>query len=240
LSPASVNKALSALRGVLKDAWRLGHITAEDFARATDITPVRGSAPLRGRALAPNEVAALFHVCMEDRTSAGPRDAVILALGVAAGLRRAEIAGLDLADLDLDREVVRVHGKGQKIREVPVKSGSLDALRAWLTCRGTGPGPLLCRVRRGGRVELRRLAPQAILRVCEKRGREAGIPGFVAHDLRRTYISALLDLGIDLSVASDLAGHSSPNTTKKYDRRGERARHRAAEAIVVPYVWTES
>jgi site-specific recombinase XerD len=69
-------------------------MTAEDLARATDIEPVRGSTPLRGRALATNEVAALFHVCMEDRTPAGPRDAVILALGVAAGLRRAEIAGL--------------------------------------------------------------------------------------------------------------------------------------------------
>ncbi len=111
----------------------------------------------------------------------------------------------------------------------------MDALRAWLDCRGTEPGALVCRIRKGGRVELPRLAPQSILRVCEKRGREAGIPGFVAHDLRRTYISALLDHGVDLAVASDLAGHSSPNTTKRYDRRGERARHRAAEAIVVPY-----
>jgi integrase/recombinase XerD len=88
-----------------------------------------------------------------------------------------------------------VLGKGRKVREVPIKSGTLDALRAWLACRGTASGPLVCWVRRGGRLELRRLAPQAILRVCEKRGREAGISGFVAHDLRRTYISALLDLG---------------------------------------------
>jgi integrase len=57
--------------------------------------------------------------------------------------------------------------------------------------------------------------------------------------LRRTYISALLDQGVDLSVASELAGHSSPTTTKRYDRRGERARHAAAETIVVPYVWRE-
>jgi len=42
---------------------------------------------------------------------------------------------------------------------------------------------------------------------------------------------------VDLSVASELAGHSSPTTTKRYDRRGERARHAAAETIVVPYVW---
>jgi len=45
-------------------------------------------------------------------------------------------------DLDLGRELVRVHGKGRKVREVPVKNGTLDALRAWLHCRGDEPGPL--------------------------------------------------------------------------------------------------
>jgi integrase len=124
----------------------------------------------------------------------------------------------------------------ENVREVPVKNGTLDALRAWLQFRGVEPGPLVCPVRKGGKVELRRLAPQAILRVCEKRAQEAGIEEFAAHDLRRTYISALLDQGVDLSVASELAGHSSPAKTKRYDRGGERARHAAAETIVVPYV----
>jgi len=235
LSPASVNKALAALRGVLREAWRLGLMSAEDLARATDLEPVRGSRPLRGRALEPHEVAALFHACMRDSSPAGPRDAVVLALGLAAGLRRAEIAGLDLADVDLEREVVRVHGKGNKLREVPVKGGTLEAIRAWLACRGGEPGPMVCPVGKGGRVELRRLAPQAILRVCEKRGREAGIPEFAAHDLRRSYISALLDQGVDLSLASDLAGHTSPTTTRRYDRRAERARNAAAASLAVPY-----
>ena len=235
LSAATVNKALAALRGVLREAWRLGLMSAEELARATDLQPVRGSRPLRGRALEPNEVAALFNCCMRDASAAGPRDAVVLALGLAAGLRRAEIAGLTLNDVDLDREVVRVHGKANKVREVPVKSGTLEAIRAWLAKRGAEPGPLVCPVSRAGRVTINPLAPQAILRVCEKRGREAGIEQFVAHDLRRTFISALLDRGVDLSVASDLAGHSSPVTTKRYDRRGERARHAAASTLVVPY-----
>jgi integrase len=235
LSPATVNKALCAIRGVLKEAWRLRIIGAEDLARATDIEAVRGSVPLRGRALSGYEVAALFHSCMRDQSPAGPRDAVILALGLGAGLRRAEIAGLDVADVDLQREVVRVHGKGHKIREVPIKGGTIEALEAWLVHRGDEPGSLVCPIRKGGRIEPGRLAPQAILRVCEKRGREAGISGFTAHDLRRTYVSVLLDQGVDLSVASDLAGHSSPNTTKRYDRRGEGARHAAAKTIVVPY-----
>lgn len=235
ISPTTVNKALCALRGVLKEAWRLGAMGAEDLAQATDIEAVRGSVPLRGRALSGYEVAALFHACMRDQSPAGPRDAVILALGLGAGLRRAEIARLDLTDVDLEREVVLVHGKGHKIREVPIKGGTIEAVTAWLDHRGNEPGPLVCRIRKGGRIGLTRLAPQAILRVCAKRRREAGISGFTAHDLRRTYVSVLLDQGVDLSVASDLAGHSSPNTTKRYDRRGEIARHAAAQTIFVPY-----
>jgi len=235
LAPSTINKALSALRCVLREAWRLGLMSAEDLARATDLAPVRGSVPLRGRALEAHEVVRLFQVCMADRTPAGLRDAVILALGLGGGLRRAEIVGLDLVDVDLGREVVRVHGKGRKVREVPVKGGTLEALRAWLVVRGGEPGPLVYPVRKGGRVVPGRLASQAVLRVCEKRGRQAGLADFGAHDLRRTYISTLLSRGVDRSVASDLAGHSSPNTTRRYDRRGETARHAAAEAAGVPF-----
>jgi integrase len=210
-------------------------MSAEELARATDLEPVRGSTPLRGRALEAHEIARLFDACMRDQSPAGPRDAVVLALGLAAGLRRAEIAGLSLADVDLAGEVVRVAGKGRKVREVPIKGGTLEALRAWLRCRGEAAGPLVCAVRKGGRVEPSRLAPGAILRVCEKRCGEAGLRDFSPHDLRRTYVSTLLDRGVDLSTAADLAGHASPHTTKRYDRRGERARHSAAEVIVVPF-----
>ena len=234
LSPATINKILSALRGVLREAWRLGLMNAEDLARAVDVEAVKGSRPLRGRALAHREVVALFDACARDLSPAGTRDAVILALGLGAGLRRAEIVGLQLADVKLDLEIIRVLGKGKKIREVPVKGGTLEAIRRWLLIRGEEPGALLVAVRKGGRLGTAGLAPQAILRVCEKRGREARMFDFAAHDLRRTYISVLLDRGVDLSVASDLAGHSSPSTTKRYDRRGERAKHSAAEVVSVP------
>ncbi len=236
LSPATINKSLCALRGVLREAWRLGLMSAEEFARANDVEAVRGSTPLRGRALDSREVAALFHACMRDSSPAGPRDAVILALGFGAGLRRAEMTGLDLSDVNLERELVSIVGKGNKIREVPIKGGTIEALRAWYDHRGTEPGPLLWPVRKGGRLRSTRLAPQAILRVCEKRAREAGVSGFSPHDMRRSYVSALLDCGVDLATASDLAGHASANTTQRYDRRGERARHAAAAAIAVPFV----
>ncbi|MCP5070059.1 MAG: tyrosine-type recombinase/integrase [bacterium] len=114
----------------------------------------------------------------------------------------------------------------------PVKGGTLEAIRRWLLIRGEGP--LLVAVRKGGRLGTQGLAPQSIMRVCEKRGREVGVADFAAHDLRRTYISVLLDRGVDLSVASDLVGRGSPSTTKRYDHRGERAKHSAADAVSVP------
>ena len=239
LGPASVNKILCALRGVLREAWRLGQMSAEDYHRSADLEPIRGAAVLRGRALEPNEIAALFHVLHRDDSPGGARDAAVLALGLAGGgLRRAEISGLELPrSLDQGTWVLTVDGKGSRIREVPLKNGSVDALRAWLSWRGDRPGPLLCPVLKGGHIRLRRLSGEAIYRICVKRALEAEIPPFTPHDMRRTYISTLLDRGVDLSMVSQLVGHvSGPGITAKYDRRDERARHEAAEAITVPYV----
>ena len=59
-----------------------------------------------------------------------------------------------------------------------------------------------------------------------------------ASTLRRTYISSLLNRGVDISVVSKLCGHESgPNITARYDRRGERAKHAAAETLTLPYVF---
>ena len=145
------------------------------------------------------------------------------------------MVGLQVADVKFELEILRVLGKGQKLREVPIKGGTLESIRRWLLIRGGEAGPLLVQVRKGGLLGTTGLAPQAILRVCEKRGQEAGVLDFAAHDLRRTYISVLLDRGVDLSVASDLAGHSSPSTTKRYDRRGERVKRKAAQLLHVPF-----
>ena len=65
--------------------------------------------------------------------------------------------------------------------------------------------------------------------------RRAGVAKFSPHDGRRSYISALLDAGADLSVVSTLVGHSSPSTTARYDRRGERAGRAAVARLQIPY-----
>lgn len=113
LKPATVNKILAALRRVLKEAWRLGQMSAEDFHRAADIPTIRSDTLPRGRALSAGEIAALFRVCA-DGTRGGVRDAALLAVLYAGGLRRSEAVGLDLSDYQPDTGACGV-GKEEKI-----------------------------------------------------------------------------------------------------------------------------
>jgi integrase len=91
-------------------------------------------------------------------------------------------------------------------------------------------------VNKGDRIAFRRMTDQAVLGIVRKRGQEAGVARFSPHDLRRTFVSDLLDAGADLSTTKRLAGHSSEATTGRYDRRGEEAKKKAAQLLHVPYV----
>ena len=117
LKPASVNTTLAALRGVAREAWRLGYLTAEEHARVRDLKALRGSTLPAGRAAAQDELAALFAACAADPAPAGRRDAAILALLYAGGVRRNELAGLTLADYDPAAPALLVRrAKGRKER----------------------------------------------------------------------------------------------------------------------------
>lgn len=79
------------------------------------------------------------------------------------------------------------------------------------------------------------MSEQGVLRALQRRGEQAGVAPFSPHDLRRTFISDLLDAGADIVTVSQLAGHASPSTTSRYDRRGEEAKLRAIDLLNVPY-----
>ena len=175
----TVNKQLSALRGVLREAWELGLMETEHYHRAAAVRAVKGSsaAAATGRSLARAELRALIEVCLAPVsprkgdapvvTEKGQRDAALVALGYGCGLRRDELATLMVGDLDLVQRRVVVRGKGNKERVVPIPPGAFHALRDYLGVRlaglvgsdGEAPPllsplyketPLFVRARRGG------------------------------------------------------------------------------------------
>ncbi len=233
--PATVNKFLSALRGVLKSAWLLGEMTAEEYQKAITIPSVKNTTLPAGRELDMAELTALMSVCRADQSSTGVRDAAILAILYSAGLRRAEIVGLNLADYSIREERLIVRGKGGKERLAWLNRGAASAIEDWLAIRGDDAGPLFLPINKSGRLMERRLTTQAVYHILKKRGEEAAIESFSPHDFRRTFVSNLLDAGADISTVSKMAGHSNVQTTARYDRRPEDAKRRAADLLHIPY-----
>jgi site-specific recombinase XerD len=234
-APATVNKMLSALRGTLKAAWRLGQMDATAYQQAADLEPVKGSTLPRGRALSAGELRALFDTCAGDPSPAGARDAALFAI-LYAGLRRSEAVALDLADYDPEAGALTVRaGKGHKDRTTYTDDGGREALADWLAIRGQEPGPLLYPIRKGGRLQRRRMSGDAVLEILSRRAERACVAACSPHDLRRTWIGDLLDAGADIATVQALAGHENVQTTARYDRRPEATKRRAGNLLHVPY-----
>lgn len=234
-APATVNKMLAAVRGVLREAFELDLMTAEEYQRAISVRAVKGERLLRGRALRAGELRALFAVCRHDKTPAGARDGALLAVLYGSGLRRSEAVALDVGDYGREEESLRVRaGKGNRERMVYLAAGQGSLIDRWLAVRGSAAGPLFRAVAKGGKIQARRLSDRAVLYIVERRGKAAGLAHFSPHDLRRTMIGDLLDAGADISTVQKLAGHAQVTTTTRYDRRDEGSKKRAAGLLHIP------
>lgn len=234
-APASARVHLAALRGVLRESWRLGRMDGETYHRAIALPPVKGSRLPAGREIAVAEIGKLFEACASDPTPRGRRDAALLGLAFGAGLRRSEIAALTVADFDATTAALRLIGKGDRERIAFATNGTRDALAAWLDVRGADPGPFLRGVNRHGRIG-GGMTAQAVLLALQRLAARAGVAPFTPHDCRRSFVSRLLDAGADVVSIAALAGHQSIETTRRYDRRGARAAQAAAALLAVPYL----
>ena len=232
--PAYARKHLAALRKVLRYAWKLGVMDAEDYQRAIDLEPISGSRLPVGRSVAEAELAALLRVCAEDPGPAGIRDAALIATLYSTGARRAELAAADIEDYDPGNRSLTIIGKGNKQRRVYVQEQAAVLLGRWLALTDRTAGPLFLRIDRWGNIRAEGLSDDAIRNRIQKRRKQAKLPKLNPHDLRRTFIGALLNTGADLSTAQRLAGHSSPVTTTGYDLRPDAVDQAAVDRLPLP------
>lgn len=225
LSPATVNRTLAALRMTLGEAKRIRGpdgvriLSLEDYTDAVDVANVSRKALPAGREVTRVELSAMFGVCEA-------RDAAILATIYGGGLRRSEAVRLLITDWNADVGSIAVrHGKGDKDRIVFLPDQSRAAIVAWIQVRGDGDGALF-----------NIKSPEGIREILKNVAAKAAVAPFSPHDLRRSYISHMIEAGADLSVIRDQVGHANVQTTVSYDRRGDRAKAAAAKLLSVPYL----
>ena len=228
----TANYGLCALRGVLKECWRLGLMSHEEFRRTTDLAAVRGDSTAAGRVLTVDELVALFRVCAEDTSPKGIRDSAILAVLYSTGLRRSELLALNTGDYNGGTLTVR--GKGNRVRLAYVVGEARRMLQAWLKLRSGAGHPIFVAIRKGNTVTEHRLDGRSLAEVLRRRAEEAEIEPFSPHDVRRTTATHLLNSGIDISVVKEMLGHKFLATTVLYDRRGEKAKKQAVNVLVMP------
>jgi integrase/recombinase XerC len=203
LGRASTARLLSATRAFTRFLVREGAL-AEDPARALRAPRLRRPLPLH---LGEAEVARLIEA------AAGVRDRALLETLYGAGLRVSELVGLDLEDLDLERGIARVRGKGRKERLAPLGGAAVRELRAWLEARPRGEqARAVFTNARGGRLTARSV--HRVVKACAAR---AGVDARVRpHALRHSFATHLLDRGANLREVQELLGHKNLATTQVY------------------------
>jgi integrase/recombinase XerD len=227
LAPTSLRRRAASIRGFYRFAFGEGLI-AVDVASHIDLPRQPRLLP---ETLTVEEVERLLDAAPD------LRGRTLLELLYAAGLRVSEALGLDREDLSIDGGFVRVIGKGDRERLVPVGDIALDWLGRWLE---EGRPSLLeagkAGFERGGPLFLgdrgRRLARQQAFAIVRAAARRAGLPERVSpHTLRHSFATHLLEGGADLRIVQELLGHASISTTQLYTHlTGERVREVYARA----------
>jgi integrase/recombinase XerC len=153
----------------------------------------------------------------DDGSPIGLRDVAMLELLYATGVRVGELVGLDIDDLDRERQVVRVLGKGRKERTVPYGKPAAAALDRWVShgrhaLQVEGAGGALFLGARGRRIDQRAVRTLVHRRIADV----PGAPDLGPHGLRHTAATHLLEGGADLRSVQELLGHASLATTQLY------------------------
>lgn len=220
LSKRSVARAVSTLRSFYRF---LGTHYGMTQNPAAAVRSPKQDRPLP-RLLDRVELDALMELASSQARSGGfkeLRDLAMLEVFYSTGIRLAELAGLDLEDLDLVSEQLKVRGKGKKERIVPLGRPAVEALRGYLSAREdllarsgksrTSTTAVFLSVR-GSRISARNVQ-RVVRKLLDASG---GSEGLRVHSLRHSFATHLLDAGADLRAVQELLGHASLSTTQVY------------------------
>ncbi len=216
-APSTVTRALAALRSLFRTLQRDGRVDGNP----AELTPGPRKPRRLPRVIKPVEADRLLDSIPADSDPLALRDRVMLELAYGCGLRAAELVRVDVDQVDLDDRQVRVTGKGEKTRTVPLGDPAADAIRRYLwrgrpalataDDAGTEDAALLLS-RRG-----RRLSTSDVRRRMDRWVRAANLPGDLhPHALRHSFATHLLDGGADLRAIQELLGHARLSTTQVY------------------------
>ena len=226
------NLYLSIIKGIAREAMLHQQMSDHQFSLIEQIRAIKLQRLAVGRALHVDEIAQLLDHCLYDEGTAGLRDAALLGILFGCGPRRAEVVTIDISKLNFADRSIKVIGKGNKERELEMPPRTIDLVRTWLEESGLQFGPLFRPVNRWNQLAVdRRLTARGVYDIVTRRIREVGLEKASPHDLRRRFLTYLLDNGEDLATAADMAGHSSADTTRRYLRHQKKRNRAAADKI---------
>ena len=218
LAPSTINQRMSAIRKLAQEAADNGIL---DPLLANGISKVRGVTRHGIRAglwLTKDQAQELLNK-PDVETLKGSRDRAILAVMLGGGLRRSEIAKLQIGHIQ-QREgrwvIVDLIGKGNHIRTVPIPSWAKKAIDDYLERAGVQSGNLFISINKGGDISGKSITPQAIRDIVSGYGKEIGFKELAPHDLRRTFAKLAHKGGAGLDQIQLQLGHLSIQTTENY------------------------
>jgi len=210
-SARTINHALQIIKGVADTAFKLDVIEHKAMLRIKSVPNIKGKVVEKGKALTHAQANLLLGSLSKVTSRVGVRNHAVISIMLATGLRRSELCSR----------------KGSKGWQQFLPNWAESVLDKWLSLRGNKKGPLFTKQGKG----IQPLTSDALYLIVTKKTKTILGQVFTPHDLRRTFITRLLNLNVDLLTVSKMAGHANVTTTQLYDKRGIETQRQAALAL---------
>lgn len=230
--PRSVNRAMIAIRCIIKVAVMMGQADQKEAAHIATIDRLKHPEH-QGTPLSSKQVNQLFNLLERGRCAVSKRNIAVFALLLGTGLRRSELVSLLLSDYNRrDHTLLVRNGKGNKSRLLFLPKWCQEHIAVWLRERRLEDGFLLCKTYTSGKVVPDvGLTVSSVYRLIKQKLTAIGVPNVSPHDMRRTFITRLLEQNVDINTVRQMAGHADIRTTTVYDKRDHQFMKQAAQTL---------